>query len=103
MSNYSAVCRARPSPSLLRCSTLPSRHPLHWYVTSTSGRPLVCVTCVRTRLGVLRATLLACVLQEMLTEINNILRDDYTVRREMLIKRLDVTVQSFLWSPRAEV
>ena len=28
---------------------------------------------------------------------------DYTVRREMLLKRLDVTVQSFLWSAKAQV
>jgi hypothetical protein len=42
-------------------------------------------------------------LQELLTQINDILRADYTIRREMLIKRVDVTLQSFLWSHRAEV
>ena len=37
-----------------------------------------------------------------LVEINNALRDDYAVRRSMLMTRLDVTVQLFLWSHKAE-
>lgn len=37
-----------------------------------------------------------------LAEINELLRGDYALRREMLLQRLDVTVQAFLWSARAE-
>jgi hypothetical protein len=36
-----------------------------------------------------------------LREINELLQSDYALRRQMLLQRLDVTVQSFLWSPRA--
>jgi len=36
-----------------------------------------------------------------LREINQLLQSDYALRRQMLLQRLDVTVQSFLWSPRA--
>lgn len=38
-----------------------------------------------------------------LEEINDVLSADYECRRRMLIKRLDVTVQSFSWSDRAKV
>lgn len=37
-----------------------------------------------------------------LGEINAVLAQDYTLRREMLLQRVDVTVQSFLWSFKAE-
>jgi hypothetical protein len=37
-----------------------------------------------------------------LTEIHTALRDTYAVRRAMLLQRLDVTIQSFLWSRKAE-
>ena len=40
-------------------------------------------------------------LQAVLTSINDSLRADYALRRSMLLQRLDVTVQSFLWSARA--
>ncbi|XP_073247945.1 protein FAM98A-like [Porites lutea] len=36
-------------------------------------------------------------------EINSQLNQEYTLRRSMLLKRLDVTVQSFGWSDRAKV
>lgn len=35
--------------------------------------------------------------------VNSALKQDYSTRREMLIKRFDVTVQSFRWSERAKV
>ncbi len=35
--------------------------------------------------------------------INQILFDDYKTRRELLLKRLDVTVQSFKWAERLKV
>ncbi len=35
--------------------------------------------------------------------INQALTQEYTCRREMLLKRLDVTIQSFKWSDRAKV
>ena len=35
--------------------------------------------------------------------VNNVLSDEYRVRREMLLKRLDVTIQSFKWSDKAKV
>lgn len=37
-----------------------------------------------------------------LAEINELLRSDYALRREMLLQRLDVTVQAFMWSAKAE-
>lgn len=37
-----------------------------------------------------------------ITEIHTALRDTYAVRRAMLLQRLDVTIQSFLWSRKAE-
>ncbi|XP_003214542.2 protein FAM98B [Anolis carolinensis] len=40
---------------------------------------------------------------EKLEEINDTLRSEYECRRRMLMKRLDVTVQSFEWSDRAKV
>lgn len=38
-----------------------------------------------------------------LEKINGVLSEQYECRRRMLIKRLDVTVQSFSWSDRAKV
>lgn len=35
--------------------------------------------------------------------INQILYDEYKTRRELLLKRLDVTVQSFKWADRLKV
>lgn len=43
------------------------------------------------------------ILQEKIEAINQTLMNDYDVRRKMLLKRLDVTVQSFGWSDRAKV
>ncbi|XP_074548356.1 protein FAM98B [Halichoeres trimaculatus] len=40
---------------------------------------------------------------EKLRSINTVLCSEYECRRRMLIKRLDVTVQSFGWSDRAKV
>ncbi|KAM9341086.1 protein FAM98B [Symphorus nematophorus] len=40
---------------------------------------------------------------EKLHNINTVLSSEYECRRRMLIKRLDVTVQSFGWSDRAKV
>ena len=37
-----------------------------------------------------------------ISEIHTALRDTYAVRRAMLLQRLDVTIQSFLWSRKAE-
>ena len=36
-------------------------------------------------------------------EINEALAQEYHVRREMLLKRLDVTIQSFMWADKAKV
>lgn len=41
--------------------------------------------------------------QEKIEAINQALTNEYEVRRKMLLKRLDVTVQSFGWSDRAKV
>lgn len=41
--------------------------------------------------------------QEKIEAINQALVNEYEVRRKMLLKRLDVTVQSFGWSERAKV
>ena len=35
--------------------------------------------------------------------INDALRNEYETRRDMMLKRLDVTIQSFKWSDRAKV
>lgn len=43
------------------------------------------------------------ILQEKIEAVNQTLMNDYDVRRKMLLKRLDVTVQSFGWSDRAKV
>lgn len=43
------------------------------------------------------------VFQEKIEAINQSLVNEYEVRRKMLLKRLDVTVQSFGWSDRAKV
>ena len=40
---------------------------------------------------------------ETVNFINDALRQEYRVRREMVLKRLDVTIQSFRWSDRAKV
>ncbi|KAK7910536.1 hypothetical protein WMY93_015220 [Mugilogobius chulae] len=40
---------------------------------------------------------------EKLTQVNQLLSSEYQCRRRMLIKRLDVTIQSFGWSDRAKV
>lgn len=41
--------------------------------------------------------------QEKIEAINQAIANEYEVRRKLLIKRLDVTVQSFGWSDRAKV
>lgn len=41
-------------------------------------------------------------IQSELEKINGVLSAEYECRRRMLIKRLDVTVQSFSWSDRAK-
>eukprot|EP00878_Enallax_costatus_P035196 GHUV01039196.1.p1 GENE.GHUV01039196.1~~GHUV01039196.1.p1 ORF type:complete len:188 (-),score=50.87 GHUV01039196.1:549-1112(-) len=38
--------------------------------------------------------------QQVLGEVDDALRQEYTIRRRMLIERIKVTLQSFLWSPR---
>ena len=40
---------------------------------------------------------------EKIDAINQAVANEYEVRRKLLIKRLDVTVQSFGWSDRAKV
>ncbi|XP_033844309.1 protein FAM98B [Periophthalmus magnuspinnatus] len=40
---------------------------------------------------------------EKLQQVNQLLNSEYQSRRRMLIKRLDVTIQSFGWSDRAKV
>ncbi|KAK6182497.1 hypothetical protein SNE40_010175 [Patella caerulea] len=35
-------------------------------------------------------------------EVNRILTEEYRIRREMLLKRVDVTIQSFKWSEKAK-
>lgn len=39
---------------------------------------------------------------EQIHNINMVLAEEYKTRREMLLKRLDVTVQSFMWSDKAK-
>lgn len=41
--------------------------------------------------------------QEKIEAINQAIVNEYEVRRKLLVKRLDVTVQSFGWSDRAKV
>lgn len=41
--------------------------------------------------------------QEKIEAINQTLVNEYEVRRKTLLKRLDVTVQSFGWSDKAKV
>lgn len=43
------------------------------------------------------------IFKEQLERINDALSCEYECRRRMLMKRLDVTVQSFGWSDRAKV
>lgn len=40
---------------------------------------------------------------EVVEYINQALRQEYETRRDMLLKRLDVTIQSFTWSDKAKV
>ncbi|XP_034937141.1 protein FAM98A [Chelonus insularis] len=40
---------------------------------------------------------------DKLDQLQNDMREEYKIRREMLLKRLDVTVQSFLWSERIKL
>ena len=37
-----------------------------------------------------------------LSEVDTALRAEYALRRRMLIERVKVTLQSFMWSPRLE-
>ena len=41
--------------------------------------------------------------QAKVDKINEQLNSEYTLRRQMLLKRLDVTIQSFGWSDKAKV
>jgi hypothetical protein len=36
-------------------------------------------------------------------KLNKMLYEDYKIRRELLLKRLDVTIQSFKWADRLKV
>ncbi len=38
-----------------------------------------------------------------LDQLNGVLREDYVLRQQMLLQRVDLTVQSFLWSDKAKV
>ena len=40
---------------------------------------------------------------EIIEYISHALRQDYEVRRQMVLQRLDVTIQSFTWSDRLAV
>lgn len=40
---------------------------------------------------------------QFVMEANATLAEEYRIRREMLLKRLDVTIQSFMWSDKAKV
>ena len=40
---------------------------------------------------------------EAMEFINTALQQEYNVRRDMILKRLDVTIQSFKWSDRVKV
>ncbi|KAG7167490.1 FAM98A-like [Homarus americanus] len=40
---------------------------------------------------------------KMLGEMQNEMQNEYRMRREMMIKRLDVTIQSFQWSDKAKM
>lgn len=42
-------------------------------------------------------------MQDKVEALNQSLVNEYEVRRKMLLKRLDVTIQSFGWSDRAKV
>tara|TARA_B110000208_G_scaffold180688_1_gene230641 strand:- start:557 stop:1786 length:1230 start_codon:yes stop_codon:yes gene_type:complete len=37
-----------------------------------------------------------------LVDINRVLRDDFALRRKLILERVDVTIQSFLWSQRGK-
>lgn len=39
----------------------------------------------------------------MLEDINNNFKIHYEQRKQVLIKRMQVTIQSFLWCPKGEV
>lgn len=49
-----------------------------------------------------QANKLASVQMNELEEIDSALREEYTVRRRMLIERAKVTLQSFLWAERLQ-
>jgi hypothetical protein len=36
-----------------------------------------------------------------LEQLNAALKEDYSLRQRMLLQRLDLTIQSFLWSDKA--
>ena len=38
----------------------------------------------------------------VLNDIGGALKEDFTLRRRMLLKRVDVTLQSFLWAEKAQ-
>jgi hypothetical protein len=40
--------------------------------------------------------------QALIADISETLRRDFAIRRKMLLKRLDVTMQSFVWIEQAE-
>ena len=40
---------------------------------------------------------------EAVEYINTALQQEYNVRRDMILKRLDVTIQSFKWSDKVQV
>lgn len=42
-------------------------------------------------------------LQELLKELNEALQEEYTQRKQVLLKRLDVTLQTFLWGIKEKV
>lgn len=39
---------------------------------------------------------------QTLEGVNKAFREDFKLRRRMLLKRIDVTLQSFLWSNKAQ-
>ena len=40
---------------------------------------------------------------ESVAFVNTALRQEYAIRRDMILKRLDVTIQSFKWSDKVKV
>ena len=41
--------------------------------------------------------------EEMLQKVSKAFHEDFSLRRCMLLKRLDVTIDSFLWGEKAQV